>query len=158
MSKGNLTLGRHSSWIRFTALLTIIALIVGCSSSTVIRSRPLGATVYIDNIRIGKTPVEYSDTAIAGTVKNIRLTKDGYMPLETVLRKDEFQVGPCIGGVLILFPFVWILGYHNYYEFELEPDFSKMPLLPTEKPATYPQIAPAEKVPLEVPSPQQKTE
>ena len=36
------------------------------------------------------------------------------------MRKSEFQAGPCLGGVLVLFPFVWILGYPDEYEFELE--------------------------------------
>ena len=48
------------------------------------------------------------------------LKKDGYKDFDTVLRKSEFRVGPCIGGVLVLFPFVWILGYPEEHEFTLE--------------------------------------
>ncbi|MEN6622377.1 MAG: PEGA domain-containing protein [Smithella sp.] len=92
---------------------------VGCASKTIINSRPSGADVYLDNIKIGVTPFDYSDTAIAGSTKNLKLKKDGYMPLETVIRKNEFQIGPAIGGVFLLFPFIWVLGYPEKCEFEL---------------------------------------
>jgi len=101
-------------------LFTSIFLFVGCASTTNIKSRPDGADVYVDNIKVGVTPLSYSDTAIAGTTKALKLKKDGYAPLETVIRKSEFQTGPCIGGLFVLFPFVWILGYPENYDFELE--------------------------------------
>lgn len=94
--------------------------VVSCASKTVIKSRPEGAEVYIDNVRKGVTPLPYSDTAIAGSSKRLVLKKDGYKDFDTVLRKSEFRVGPCIGGVLVLFPFVWILGYPDEHEFALE--------------------------------------
>lgn len=93
---------------------------IGCASKTVIKSRPEGAEVYIDNVRKGVTPLQYSDTAIAGSTKRLVLKKEGYRDFDTVLRKSEFEVGPCIGGVLVLFPFIWILGYPGEHEFELE--------------------------------------
>ncbi len=108
---------------RLVALLLLSVFIFSsCASYTVIRSRPEGATVYIEDINQGKTPVIYSDTAIAGTVKQVVLKKDGYKPLNTVIRKDQFQVGPCICGVFFLFPFIWILGYPDNYQFDLEPE------------------------------------
>lgn len=93
---------------------------VACASTTIIKSRPEGAVVYIDNVRKGVTPLQYSDTAIAGTTKRVVLKKEGYRNFDTLIRKSEFDVGPCIGGVLVLFPFIWILGYPGEYEFELE--------------------------------------
>ena len=97
-----------------------IFFIVGCASTTTIKSRPDGANVYVDNIKVGVTPLTYSDTAIAGTTKALKLKKESYTPLETVIRKSEFQIGPCIGGLFVIFPFIWILGYPENYEFELE--------------------------------------
>ena len=106
-----------------------IFLFVGCASTTNIKSRPEGAEVYVDNVRIGVTPLQYSDTAIAGSTKALRIKKEGYRPFETVLRKSEFQVGPCIGGALVLVPLIWVLGYPDNYEFELEklPEIEKKP-------------------------------
>ncbi len=115
----------YSVRTRVLALIVIAAILSGCASSTIIRSRPDGAAVYIDNVQHGTTPLQYSDTAIAGTTKAIRLKKDGYKPLNTLIRKDKFEIGPCIGGVLVLFPFIWILGYQDIYEFELEPEKEK---------------------------------
>jgi len=109
---------------RFTRVLIYlfcsIFLFMGCASTTNVKSRPEGAEVFVDNVRIGITPIQYSDTAIAGSTKALKIKKEGYRPFETVLRKSEFQVGPCIGGALVLFPFIWVLGYPETYEFELE--------------------------------------
>jgi hypothetical protein len=108
---------------------------MGCASSTTIKSRPEGAEAFIDNVRIGVTPIQYSDTAIAGSTKQLRLKKEGYRSFDSVIRKSEFQVGPCIGGVFVLFPFIWILGYPEAYEFELEklPEPEKKSLPEPEK-------------------------
>ena len=98
----------------------LIFFLMGCASKTIIKSRPSGAEVYIDNVRKGTTPLYYSDTAIAGTTKSVKLEKEGYKTFQGIIRKSEFQAGPCIGGVLVLFPFIWILGYPDEHEFELE--------------------------------------
>ena len=97
-----------------------IFFVVSCSSKTLIKSRPEGAVAYIDNVRKGITPLTYSDTALAGSTVHLKLKKEGYRNFETTMRKSEFQAGPCIGGVLVLFPFIWLLGYPDEHEFELE--------------------------------------
>ena len=105
-------------------LFLLILSLVGCArslaSKTIIKSRPPGAEVYIDNVRKGVTPLPYSDTAIAGSSKPLKLKKEGYRTFDGVIRKSEFKAGPCLGGVLVLFPFIWILGYPDEHEFELE--------------------------------------
>jgi len=110
--------------VRFIRILIylycFIFVLMGCASTTTIKSRPDGATVYIDNIKIGNTPVQHSDTDISGATRALKLTKDGYKPLETTIRKNEFQWGPLIGGLLVFIPFIWILGYPDTYEFDLE--------------------------------------
>jgi hypothetical protein len=104
----------------FIYCFSCLFLFVGCASTTNIKSRPDGADVFVDNVKVGSTPLNYSDTAIAGSTKALKLKKEGYATFETVIRKSEFQIGPCIGGLFVLFPFVWILGYPEAYEFELE--------------------------------------
>ena len=124
---------------RFTRVIIYIIcsvfLFMGCASTTYIKSRPEGAEVFVDNVRIGVTPIKYSDTAIAGSTKALRMKKDSYRPFESVIRKSEFQLGPCIAGCLVLFPFIWVLGYPETYEFELEQLPEPEKKLPTEKPA-----------------------
>ena len=107
--------------VQIVTMLVITCMLSSCASYTTIRSRPGGATVYANNVRLGVTPVRYSDTAISGTVTPIRLKKEGYRDLNTIIRKDQFKIGPCIGGWFVIFPFIWILGYQDVYEFELEP-------------------------------------
>lgn len=113
---------KNSIWFKLLPLFMVLNLIaVACASKTEIRSRPPGAEVYIDNVRQGGvTPLHYSDTAAAGSTKQVVLKKEGYKDFCTVIRKSEFEVGPCIGGVLVLFPFIWVLGYPDAHEFELE--------------------------------------
>ena len=49
--------------------------VVSCASKTVIKSRPEGAEVYIDNVRKGVTPLPYSDTAIEVRVNDLCLRR-----------------------------------------------------------------------------------
>ena len=77
-----------------------------------LRSEPSGATVYIDGSKVGKTPYTYSDTKIVGATTQVRLKLEGY---------EEFQVGPCIGGVFVLVPFLWVMGYRPEHSYELSP-------------------------------------
>ena len=110
--------------VRFIRILIyifcFIFVFMGCASTTTIKSRPDGATVYVDNVKIGTTPMQHSDTDIAGSTRSLKLTKEGYKPLETTIRKNELQWGPLIGGLLVFIPFIWILGYPGTYDFELE--------------------------------------
>jgi hypothetical protein len=108
---------------RFAAASTALMLTVGCTSTTVIRSEPSGATLYIDGSKMGKTPYTYADTKIVGSTTFLKLTKEGYEEFETVIRRDEeFQAGPCIGGVFFLFPLLWVMGYRPEHVYELTPE------------------------------------
>ncbi len=60
-------------------------LLTGCASKTLIKSRPDGAEVYIDNVKQGKTPLNYEDTAIAGSTKQLKLRLEGYEDFATVI-------------------------------------------------------------------------
>jgi hypothetical protein len=37
------------------------------------------------------------------------------------MRNEEFQLGPCIGGVFFLVPFLWVMGYNPEHNYELTP-------------------------------------
>ena len=102
------------------SILLVMILLGGCVSRTLIKSFPEGATVFIDSINEGVTPLVYSDMAVTGTEKKLRLEKEGYKPLETEITKDKFQVLPCIGTVLCIFPVVWLFGYPEEQTFKLE--------------------------------------
>jgi len=103
-------------------LCALSSLVVGCSSTTVIHSRPEGAKLYEDNVYVGKTPYTQRDMKIVGTETPLRLTMDGYEPFETHLTKDEkLDIGAIIGGCFFMFPFLWTEGYQPEHTYDLTP-------------------------------------
>lgn len=107
---------------QFISLSLLGALLAGCTSTTVIKSSPQGAKVYLDNVYKGTTPYTQKDSKIVGAKTPLRLTMDGYQPLETHLTKDEkTNVGAIVGGCFVLFPFLWTQGYDPEHMYELTP-------------------------------------
>src|SRR5262245_32795690 len=103
------------------AVVTAIAF-TACTSTTTITSRPPGARLYLNGEPVGTTPYTMSDTRIVGSQTMVRLELPGYEPTNGVIvRNEEFDVGACIGGVFLLFPFLWIFGYRPVHAFELRP-------------------------------------
>lgn len=101
-------------------LFTVFAL-CNCASTTMIRSEPSGAKVYADGMLLGKTPLSYSDTKIVGSSTQIKLQKEGCEPTNVLLtRSEKFEIGPCIGGVFVLVPFLWVMGYNSDHNYELD--------------------------------------
>jgi len=49
-------------------------------------------------------------------------------------------VGPCIGGALVFFPFIWVLGYPDTYEFELYKSGNMEKRVPPEDQQKVPDI------------------
>jgi hypothetical protein len=122
-----------SLFVRSVALVTCFNLI-GCASTTVIRSEPAGANLYIDGSKVGRTPYVLSDTKIVGSSTNIRIEAEGHESFQTVIRRDEeLHVGALIGGLFLLVPFLWIMGYRGErtYELEQKKDPNEAPLPPS---------------------------
>jgi len=93
------------------AMLTIVG-VIGCSSTTTIRSTDPDAKIYLDGEFKGKGSWTQTDTKIIGSVTNVRLEKEGCEPMTfSYARNEEFDVGACAGGVFLLFPFLWIQKY-----------------------------------------------
>ena len=104
-------------------ILLLFVLIAGCSSTTIISSDPNGATLYIDGMKVGKTPYTYTDSKIVGSRTPLKFAKEGYKDLQVILSKDEkADVGAIIGGVFVLVPFLWTMEYNPMHNYELEPN------------------------------------
>ena len=104
-------------------LLASFILLSSCASTTVIQSDPSGATVYLNEERVGTTPYSHRDTKITGTTTVLRLEKEGYSAFNTQIRKnEEVHVGAVIGGIFFLFPFLWAMEYKPTRTYELTPD------------------------------------
>ena len=127
--------------LRFTAgLLTATVLLTSCASSTVLQSTPAGAHVYLNGEAVGVTPYRYQDTKIIGATTDVRLEKEGYATLNTSFsRNEEADVGAIIGGVFLLFPFLWTMKYKPVHSYELQPLPMQMPSVANQPttPATY---------------------
>ena len=71
---------------------------------------------------LGETPYTHKDTKTVFTSNKIELKKEGYETKEVRIRRDgKVNVGALIGGIFVLFPFIWLMDYKSTYNFELEP-------------------------------------
>jgi hypothetical protein len=123
--------------MKATAALALVAF-TGCASTTTIRSNPSGARVYLNGEPVGVTPYTMTDTKMVGSTTSVRLEAPGYETTNgAISRSEEFDVGACIGGVLVLVPFLWIMGYKPEHTFELRPSAQ-----PAPAPAPAGEVAP----------------
>jgi len=107
---------------RVAAASLALAFASGCVSTTLIKSQPSGAKIYLDGEAVGKTPYLMSDTKIVGSATRVKLVLEGHEHLDAVIQRNEvFDAGACLGGVLVLFPFLWIQGYKPEHNYELVP-------------------------------------
>ena len=108
---------------RALALCCVVGLLLaGCSSSTVIRSNPAGARVFLDGAYVGTTPYTLSDSKIVGSTTQIRLEYPGLPPTTVaVSRNEDLKVGTLIVGIFLLVPLLWVMGYDAEHTFELAP-------------------------------------
>lgn len=103
-------------------LLSFSIFCTSCVSTTIIRSEPSGADVYIDGMRVGKTPYQHQDSKIVGSSIDVELKKEGYETFTTYIYKDEeVNVPAIIGGFFFLVPFLWIMEYQPLHNYELTP-------------------------------------
>src|SRR5688572_12404494 len=93
--------------VRIVASVTVSLTLLGaCSSTTVIRSNPPGARVFLDEQPVGVTPYAMSDTKIVGSTTRVRLEYPGLKPHHAIIQRNEkFEVLACVGGVFLLVPF-----------------------------------------------------
>lgn len=77
---------KNSLLMKSSALLmAVVVLFASCSSTTLIQSEPSGAKLYMNGEYMGVTPFSYSDTKIVGSSTEIRLEKEGYEPLLSLI-------------------------------------------------------------------------
>ena len=104
--------------IKAAAVFLLCVGLLSCQTvtNTIIQSNVIGASVYIDEAYKGETASENGDRmgTLKVRLKNkastiIKLTKEGY---ETVRQEAEtdFKAINLVGGLLLLVPFIWIVG------------------------------------------------
>lgn len=103
-------------------LLGSIILFASCASSTMITTVPGDAKIYINGEYVGQTPYKHKDSKIVGSSNTIRVEKEGYETYNDTFSKDEkVAVGPLIGGIFLLVPFLWIMKYEKGRIYDLRP-------------------------------------
>ena len=124
----------HSTLVKAACLASLAA----CSSSTVIRSNPTGAKVFLDGSYVGTTPYTLSDHKIVSSSTSIRLEYPGLQPYSTsISRSEELSVLALIGGIFLLVPFLWIMDYKGEHTYDLataQPGFAPPPMQPAPPP------------------------
>ena len=99
-----------------------VAIISGCASTTVIKSAPDGATLFLNGEKVGVTPYRYTDKKIVGSDTNVWLKKECYQDFTTVLmRNEDLNIKTAVAGVFALFPFFWVMDYKPVHFYEMEP-------------------------------------
>jgi hypothetical protein len=118
--------------LNFLILSLLVFLISACESTTLIQSRPQGATVYVNGQKVGSTPYLYMDEKVVFSKTPIRLEHPGYESLQFVLcRNEQPEAGPIVGafftsGITLL----WGLGYYPDRNYDLRPIENNGPVLP----------------------------
>jgi len=106
--------------------LASILLSTSCTSSTIITTVPGDAKVYINGEYVGQTPYKHKDSKIVGSSNTVRVEKEGYEAYNDTFSKDEkVAVGPLIGGIFLLVPFLWIMKYEKGRIYDLRPTKEK---------------------------------
>ena len=109
---------------RLAAIALGVLVCTGCAETTLIRSQPPGATLWVNDVMVGATPVEYTcSRAEFAHPQRFRLELQGYQPAEGELRRRVMPgriVGGCFSlGISLLFKRP--TGFRNRYDFALVP-------------------------------------
>jgi hypothetical protein len=121
---------------RFGQLFPIVAIIVvaavaGCASTTVIQTQPPGARVFLNGAPVGTTPYTMTDTNMSGSTVQVRLEYPGYDPVNTMISRSEaLDPMALIGGIFLLVPFLWIMGYAPMHMYQMAPAAGAPPAPP----------------------------
>ena len=107
----------------FLLVLGLMSLFLSsCVSSTMIQSEPDGAKLYINNVYVGETPYQMSDQKIAMTCTAIRIEKEGYRTVQTMICKDEeIDVPAAVGGLFFTPIWLWVYKYYPMHNYVLQP-------------------------------------
>lgn len=114
---------RKKLLIQVTGIILCSAILFSsCASTTMMQSIPTGAKLYMDGEPVGTTPYAHTDTKIVGSTTPFRMTLEGYEDYNGLLkRNEEVNVGAIIGGIFLLFPFLWTMDYKPTHTYELIP-------------------------------------
>jgi hypothetical protein len=73
------------------------------------------------------------------------LKKKGYKDFTGTIKKEKTEIAPIIGGIFLLFPFIWTLGYPEEYNLrmEVQKETSSLSAVPGDKGTSPPTGSPS---------------
>ena len=83
---------------------SLLSMTIACSHEVVIDSNPPGASVRINNVEYGETPVTYSETTGWDKSYRLEVAKPGYKTVKKTLKQNQWNipvVAASVGGVAI---------------------------------------------------------
>jgi len=102
-------------------LIALAILFSGCASTTLFKTSPTSADIYINEQKVGITPYSHTDRKAAGASTSIFFQKEGYKDLYINLKRNEqLAVGALIAGIWLLVPLFWIKKYDPVHYYEME--------------------------------------
>ena len=105
---------------KLIALITVFFFLFGCAT-TIIKSKPSGADVYINGELKGKTPYTYSSKAPVGSSKIVTLKMEGYKDNMGQIKKNKPNWPVIIAGACFAWPLlIWSADFKDEYTFEME--------------------------------------
>ena len=104
---------------KLISLTIVFFFLLGCST-TILKSKPSEAKLYLNREFKGVTPYTHSDMALAGTTKEVKLEKEGYKDFTGSIKRNRPSVLPIIGGFIFILPFLWATEYPPEYTFEMD--------------------------------------
>jgi hypothetical protein len=109
-----------SAVLKSIAIFVICAIfLAGCATMVRIDSNVPGARVTVNDEFIGNAPAQTSLSDFDFNNYDVVISADGYRAYHGQLRK-EFKVGAFVGGLFLLFPWLWVYGPSPYQTFEIE--------------------------------------
>jgi hypothetical protein len=101
-----------------TPLLGLLCL-VGCASTTTIRSYPDGADVKLNGAVVGKTPYVVTDTEMFFNHKKLTVERSGFKAVDVDASKNQFLKPRMLLGCLCPLVWLWAPEYPAAYDVDL---------------------------------------
>lgn len=105
--------------MKLIILLFSLVFLLGCSSTTTIRSSDPDARIYVNGEYVGTGQADYSDRKVSFSNNVVTLKKEGCEPGNYEFRRNEDPDGGAIvGGILFIVPFLWVTEYKDSHAYE----------------------------------------
>ena len=105
--------------LKLLLCLLLSTSIIGCTSMTTIRVTDPEVRIFVNGEFLGTGSATYADAKMSGSANHVSLRKEGCAESNYVFtRSEQPDVGAIIGGIFLLIPFLWTMGYRPYRSYE----------------------------------------